>query len=1143
MNKRALLIGIDDYPHIRTLDGCVNDARLMRSVLVETFGFPDSQITLLANEQATRAGILEAFDALIAATGANDIVVVHYAGHGSQMTDREGDEPSGFDSTLMPWDTARDPGENRDITDDEIHLKLVALGARTPFTTIVVDACHSGTITRDAFGAKSRGVEADRRPVTALPPSPIPPGRPARTRSGASGWMPLADKYVLIAGCRDDEESKEYFPPEGGGPHGALTYFLCHELRRATAGTSYRDVFETVAARVNAYNKAQHPQMEGTADRALFGVTDLVPQLFMPVTARAGDSVTLGGGTAQGITVGSTYAVHPAATKDAAGPGLGTIVITAVRAFAADARVTGEAAAGAIAPGARAFETAHAFGDFTLAVRVDAPDGPERAAIEHAVRAASRLRLVAEGDAADARVVLLAPRAAVAPGTPVPQAGVLDAPKWAAVGGTGDLLMKLKAPGDTATVVENLEKIAQCRRVLATDNPDPRSRLRGAVTFEILRPGPGGEWVPATPAANGGHVVFEDGDTVGIRVTSRHDRAVHIALVDIGLAGAVTVAAQERLEPNVPFIVSGPLSFPAGFPFTDLNDPLNGADGLETMKLFVTEQPVDFRALAQSGMRSAAAQPSPLASLLAGGLAQATTRDFAPAPVAVADPGADWTTVSRTFVLRRRTSPLPANGARLAIGHAVIAAPALTGTVHTGLARDGRDETTAFATTALQQALGAAHVQMKQTVAIDGARPQGAASRGAGETPVIELQLRPPPDGCGQMVLATDELGVMSWCFAPPVAASRSVDGAPAGRTYRIPGAVPEGAPGVPGSRGLVGLAGSKIFKELVFPLIDPVLGEVGAALTRRLETARWPYRVRAFTPDDYRRDEAAPIDRDGWTRLGGGRALLMVHGTFSRAHLAFAQWPQTDMAALHQRYGGRVFAFDHHTLSADPKANVEWLISQMPDDVDLTLDIICHSRGGLVSRLLSEKQAELSLGSRRLRVGKVVLVGVPNAGTALADPAHVATVLDVFTNLMNALPDNGITDVMTMIVEAAKLVAVGALGGLDGLRAMQPGGEFATWLNRGGTAAGTTYYAVASNVTPTDPGLRHFALSRGLNTLLKGANDFVVPADGVFAANGSGCFPIAERLVLEGDSAAAHTRYFADARVRDRILAWLGAP
>lgn len=156
--KRALLIGIDAYPHVPPLDGCVNDVRLMRSVLEDTFGFPAGNITLLTNDQATREGILAAFDGLITATGKDDLVVFHYAGHGSQMTDREGDEPSGFDSTITPFDSARAPGDNRDITDDEIHLKLEALGAKTSYTTLVFDACHSGTITRDVFGGKARAV-------------------------------------------------------------------------------------------------------------------------------------------------------------------------------------------------------------------------------------------------------------------------------------------------------------------------------------------------------------------------------------------------------------------------------------------------------------------------------------------------------------------------------------------------------------------------------------------------------------------------------------------------------------------------------------------------------------------------------------------------------------------------------------------------------------------------------------------------------------------------------------------------------------------------------------------------------------------------------------------------------------------------
>ena len=1140
MAKHALLIGIDAYAHVKTLDGCVNDVRLMRSVLVDTFGFPETSVTLLADQQATRAAMLAAFDGLIAATGRDDIVVVHYAGHGSQITDREGDEPSGFDSTLMPWDTAREPGENRDITDDEIHLRLAALAAKTPFTTILIDACHSGTITRDAFGAKTRSVPADRRPVSQLPPSPVLQGRLPRTRAGASGWMPFADKYVLIAGCRDDEESKEYLPPDGG-THGALTYFLCQELRRATSTTTYRDVFETVAARVNGYNPVQHPQMEGTADRTIFGVTDVAPVPFVSVTDRAGQTVTLGAGSAQGLTVGSTYAVHPAGAKGpASGDTIGEMTIATVRAFTADAQVTSETAPGAIAAGTRAFETAHAFGDFTLAVQVVAPVGAERTTMEGRIREAKRLTLASDLAGASVRVYLLPPRAEVVPESPVPQAGVLDAPRWAVVGDTGDLLMKLKAPDDDATVVDNLQTIAHYRRVLAIDNPNP-GRLRGHVSLEILRNVGGDAWVPFEPEADGGHIVITEGEPVRFLLKNSGGRQVFTNLVDIGLTGKVSRPWSQELGQGVSVHFDTPLTFPEGYPFGDLSDPLRGVDGLETVKVFVTEKFVDLSALEHQGVRSS----DPTIGSLLEGLA---TRDFETPPATPTRPAApvstdDWTTVSRTFVLRRRTTALPPDGARVAIGHAVVTAPALSGTVATSLAKDERDENAAFATDALKRALSAAGVEMKQKVAIADARELGPASRSAAAAPPVELRLRNPPEGFGQVVLASDELGVVSWCFASPEAASRSTDGASSGRLYRIPGGVPQGAAGEPGTRGVIGLVGKKVFQELIFPLVDPVLGEVSAVLAHRLEASRWPYRVRSFTPDDYAKDQATALDRDGWSRLGQGRALLMVHGTFSRAHLAFAQWPQADMAALHQLYGGRVFAFDHFTLSADPKANVEWLVSQMPADADLAIDIVCHSRGGLVSRLLSEKQSELSLGGRRIRVGKVVLVGVPNAGTPLADPEHVGSMLDVFTNLMNFLPDNGVTDALSMVVEAVKLLAVGALGGLDGLRAMRPGGEFATWLNAGTRSGDTTYYAVGSNVTPTEPGLRHLLLSRGLSAVLQGANDFVVPSSGaVFAAGDSGHFPVSDTLLLEGTGAVVHTKYFADPRVRARILGWLTA-
>ena len=78
---------------------------------------------------------------------------------------------------------------------------------------------------------------------------------------------------------------------------------------------------------------------------------------------------------------------------------------------------------------------------------------------------------------------------------------------------------------------------------------------------------------------------------------------------------------------------------------------------------------------------------------------------------------------------------------------------------------------------------------------------------------------------------------------------------------------------------------------------------------------------------------------------------MLLIHGTFSRAHEGFYDFPREYVAGLHQLYEGRVFAFDHFTLSHDPRQNVDWFLEQIPEAARFDLDVVCHSRGGLVAR------------------------------------------------------------------------------------------------------------------------------------------------------------------------------------------------
>ncbi len=109
---------------------------------------------------------------------------------------------------------------------------------------------------------------------------------------------------MLISGCRDEELAAEFLWPLKDGStarHGALTYFLAQALDRATAGTTYRTVFEDVAAKVTQVRQGkQHPQMEGKSDRVLFGLDELPPMRYVRLAGvnDAGTAVTLAAGAA-----------------------------------------------------------------------------------------------------------------------------------------------------------------------------------------------------------------------------------------------------------------------------------------------------------------------------------------------------------------------------------------------------------------------------------------------------------------------------------------------------------------------------------------------------------------------------------------------------------------------------------------------------------------------------------------------------------------------------------------------------------------------------------------------------------------------------------------------------------------------------
>ena len=348
-----------------------------------------------------------------------------------------------------------------------------------------------------------------------------------------------------------------------------------------------------------------------------------------------------------------------------------------------------------------------------------------------------------------------------------------------------------------------------------------------------------------------------------------------------------------------------------------------------------------------------------------------------------------------------------------------IRAPGLRGTaeIHEGATSNTRGGPER-ATEALAAALQGSGVNDLATIEL-GVQEEPLA---AGVAPLRTSQGEPglvieTPDlgeTVGQVILAVDESGVMTWNFPEDDQGRRetpAVRGAGGRKRFVIRGTIPPPEPAAdedkPATRGLAMTVGRKLLKVLVYPVVDKIGGEITEHFAGKWEAVKRPYLLRPFGPDDYLDAEVAPLSGPQWQEIGRGRSLLFVHGTFSNAHGAFATVPRATLAELRERYEGRIFAFNHHTLSHDPAENVRELAARLPENVDLDVDIICHSRGGLVSRALALAGGAHGGGgaSIPLRVHKIVFVGTPNFGTPLADPDHMVAFIDRYTSVLNLAP------------------------------------------------------------------------------------------------------------------------------------------
>lgn len=267
--KKALLVGINKYkPELNAdLRGCVNDIENIRDVLIRYYGFNPDNIRVLIDDRATKAAIVERMIWLIDKCATGDELVFDYSGHGSQIRDREGDELNDqMDEILCPHDLNWDDP----LTDDD----LAQIFSKVPegvYLTVIIDACHSGTITKELFGC------AEKQYIKArfiMPPFDIKSrtlnrAEPFEKRRLEVIMKDAGQNHVLLSGCRDDQTSADAFIDSKY--QGAMTWAFTSALKE-NPKANWKAVHTALKAKMTGFT--QEPQLSGDEDllvRPMFG--------------------------------------------------------------------------------------------------------------------------------------------------------------------------------------------------------------------------------------------------------------------------------------------------------------------------------------------------------------------------------------------------------------------------------------------------------------------------------------------------------------------------------------------------------------------------------------------------------------------------------------------------------------------------------------------------------------------------------------------------------------------------------------------------------------------------------------------------------------------------------------------------------
>ena len=326
-NKYALLIGVSKYP--------ANDSKMQfwgnlssdkdLDLLKKTLpkqGFSSEHVFTLENEEVTPKGVEKAVDNLCQQITEGDIVILHFSGHGQQITDLDLAEDDGYDEAFVCYNAPTKyydgyKGEDH-LTDDQINVLISKirekLGSKGHLL-VLFDSCHSGNMTRGGNELTKRGGEGKM----VIPNEVIKTLEKVRVSEGYSDWIHSEDdrtdlsSFCAISGCLPGEVNFQILD-KSNIQYGSLTYAFCEVMKQpGLEKLNYQDVSlrikQIIQNKVSQYNQSQHPSVEGNLNNLFLSGKAIGIKPYFEISEIRANEVTIDAGLLDNLNLGDSLII------------------------------------------------------------------------------------------------------------------------------------------------------------------------------------------------------------------------------------------------------------------------------------------------------------------------------------------------------------------------------------------------------------------------------------------------------------------------------------------------------------------------------------------------------------------------------------------------------------------------------------------------------------------------------------------------------------------------------------------------------------------------------------------------------------------------------------------------------------------